>query len=303
MRLVKGVGLLCLLAACVLALGACEKQSSRAQAAAAAEAPPPAATQPEARDVALYDRAVTPLATEQCGQCHFPVFDAIRDEGGKHRIECVRCHETYHAYNPRKQNYADIMPKCDACHPGTGGGTFHGAEASVQECLECHEDPHRPLVMPFSRLTTDCAVCHKPVAGELAANPSAHATSIGCDDCHADAHGTIPQCADCHESHSPEVEMTSADCMTCHPVHKPTRISYAEDTSSAICAGCHGGVQEALHKTLTKHTDVPCAECHHEHGEIAPCSKCHGEPHSKALMQDTSKCGTCHGHAHELIAG
>jgi len=302
MRLVNGLVLPCLLVGCLVFLAACEKRTTPVDAGAA-EPIAAAPAQAEPRVVALYDAGVLPLKTEQCGQCHFPVYDAIRNEGGKHKIDCVRCHEKYHAYSPRKQNFAEIMPKCGTCHPGTDGGDFHGVEESLKDCLKCHEDPHRPLIMVMDDLSPECANCHKPVSTELAMNPSAHSSAVDCDDCHADRHGSIPQCADCHESHSPEAQMGAAECMTCHPVHKPTAVTYSEDVSNAICAGCHADAQHKLSTNVTKHTSVPCAECHTEHKGIAPCSKCHGQPHSKTLMQDTSKCGDCHGAAHALAAG
>ncbi|BBD07175.1 cytochrome C [Desulfovibrio ferrophilus] len=301
MRLVKGLMLLGLLAVCLVCVAACEKRTPAGGGAAEPISVEPA--QPEKREIALYDSGVSPLTTEQCGQCHFPVYDAIREDGGKHKIPCVQCHEQYHAYSPRKQNFDEIMPKCGTCHVGPDGAEFHGSDESLKDCLKCHADVHRPLLMDMENLSPDCGTCHKPVAGELVMNPSAHSSDVGCEDCHADNHGKIPECADCHESHSPEVEMTSAECMTCHPVHKPTVVTYGEDVSSAICAGCHDDVQHNLTKNITKHTDVPCASCHLEHEGIEPCSKCHGEPHSKTLMQDTSKCGDCHGTAHELAAG
>jgi hypothetical protein len=301
MRFVKGLVVLGLLAACLVCVAACEKRSPAG--VGPAEPVPAAPAQAERREIALYDAGVSPLSTEQCGQCHFPVYDAIREDGGKHRIDCVRCHEKYHSYSPRKQNYAEIMPKCGGCHEGKDGGEFHGADESLKDCFKCHEDPHRPLVMNMDKLSPSCGTCHKAVAGDVAMNPSAHSSSVSCDDCHAESHGTIPECADCHESHSPEVAMTSAECMTCHPVHKPTLISYGDHVSSEICAGCHADVKHKLTNNVTKHTNVPCAGCHLEHKGVEPCSKCHGEPHSKTLMQDTTKCGECHGTAHELAAG
>ncbi|MBU1001573.1 MAG: cytochrome C [Proteobacteria bacterium] len=301
MRLVNGLVLLGLLAVCLVCLAACEKRTPAGGGPAELMSVVP--PQHEQSRIALYNTGVAPLKTEQCGQCHFPVYDAIREDGGKHQLDCVKCHETYHVYSPRKQNYLEIMPKCDTCHVGTDGGAFHGADESLKDCLNCHADAHRPLLMDMDKLSPDCGTCHKSVAGELKMNPSAHSSDVGCDDCHADNHGKIPECADCHESHSPGVEMASADCMSCHPVHKPTVVSYADETSSAICAGCHADVQHDLNKVVTKHTNVPCSGCHLDHKSIEPCSKCHGEPHSKTMMHDTAKCGDCHGTAHELAAG
>jgi predicted CXXCH cytochrome family protein len=95
--------------------------------------------------------------------------------------------------------------------------------------------------------------------------------------------------------------MTTKDCMTCHPVHKPTQIIYDKTTDSKICAGCHEEAYDLLQKKVTKHTPLTCADCHPSHGEIPLCSRCHGEPHPKAMMLDTTKCGDCHGIAHDLL--
>jgi predicted CXXCH cytochrome family protein len=88
--------------------------------------------------------------------------------------------------------------------------------------------------------------------------------------------------------------------MACHPVHKPTQISYDKETQSAICAGCHEDVNLLLQKKETKHSFVKCAQCHPAHKEIPQCSTCHGEPHPKSMAIDTTQCGDCHGIAHDL---
>jgi predicted CXXCH cytochrome family protein len=285
----------------LLAAAGCEKQSAVRQAPAPAQkaAPADAAAPTEA---SVYERDIKPLPTEQCARCHVKEFENIKKAGGKHRFDCVRCHTTFHAYNPRTDNYAEIMPKCGACHKGSGGGAFHGSDPALATCLNCHADPHKPKVIPMSGVQVQCAKCHLKEAGEVAGNPSAHATAVGCADCHSDTHGHIPQCADCHKSHSPGVNMQSKDCMGCHPVHKPTRISYPKSASQEVCAGCHADVEKLLVGNRTKHSDVTCARCHPNHKELEPCSTCHGHPHNSAMMRDTNRCNECHGKAHNLAA-
>ena len=246
-----------------------------------------------------YDAQIQPLTTAECGQCHFSYFQAIKAEGGRHQIDCVECHTVFHAYSPRKQNYEQIMPKCSACHLSAGGGPFHGADARLVPCLACHTNPHTPLDIPMGDIEAACTLCHTPQTREIENFPSKHTTDVACADCHADKHGHIPACDVCHESHSPAVELDSQACMSCHPVHKPTEISYGKETASPICAGCHDDVYDQLQQNVTKHTDVTCADCHPAHGEIPLCSRCHGEPHP-AMKVDTTKCGTCHGIAHDL---
>mgnify|MGYP005634203593 CR=1 FL=1 len=261
------------------------------------------ATPPEeAKDRPPYEMDIKPLTTAECGQCHFSIFETIKKNGGRHQIECVRCHTEYHVYNPRKQNYDAIMPKCSSCHVSATGGPFHGDHKNVTPCLNCHADPHKPLQMPMSEIEASCSLCHAKENHEITNYPSRHTSDVTCADCHAQKHGYIPECSTCHESHSPEITLASKDCMACHPVHKPTQISYGEDTESTICAGCHEEVYDLLQKKETKHTLVRCAECHPVHKEIPPCSRCHGEPHSQKMMIDTTKCGECHGIAHDLAS-
>lgn len=245
-----------------------------------------------------YDADIEPLSTEECGRCHYSVFQDIKKAGGLHRIDCVRCHEEYHVYNPRKQNYDEIMPKCIVCHQSASGGPYHGEEESLTPCLNCHADPHQPLMIPMGELYGQCAPCHREQGQEVQDYPSMH-TEVACSDCHAEKHGYIPGCDMCHESHSPAVEMSDQDCMSCHPVHKPTQISYEADTNSLICAGCHGGVYKMLQDKVTGHTSVTCAECHPRHLEALACTDCHGEPHPASM--NATNCGECHGIAHDLL--
>ena len=250
----------------------------------------------------LYDIEIKPLTTAECAQCHFSIFQTIKKEGGKHQINCVRCHTQYHVYNPRKQNYDEIMPKCASCHVSATGGPFHGENKSLTPCLTCHADPHKPLAIPMSEVEASCALCHTKEGREINKYPSRHTSEVTCADCHAEKHGYIPECDACHESHSPEVKMATADCMVCHPVHKPTQINYDQETMSLICAGCHDKPYNLLQKKVTKHTTVKCVACHPAtHKSILSCDKCHGEPHSKDMMMDTTKCGGCHGIAHDLL--
>jgi len=247
-----------------------------------------------------YEIKVKPLTTAECGQCHFSIFETIKAQGAKHQIDCVRCHTEYHVYSPRKQNFEQIMPKCSSCHLSASGGPFHGEHKNLIPCLNCHADPHKPLLIPAEEIETSCSLCHSKEGGEIKNYPSSHTTEVTCADCHAEKHGYIPDCSACHESHSPKAELATADCMTCHPVHKPTQISYTEETESSICAGCHDDVNDLLQKKETKHTFVKCAECHPVHKEIPLCSTCHGEPHPKTMLRSVTSCGDCHGIAHDL---
>jgi len=254
-----------------------------------------------ADEAAFYRTEIKPLTPAECGQCHLPVFEVIKNEGGRHQIDCMRCHTQLHQYNPRKDNYDAIMPKCAACHVNASGGAFHGEDPALTPCLTCHADPHKPLAIPMSDIEAACAQCHSKIGGELKAHPSKHLTDVACGDCHADKHGYIPECSACHENHSPGVEMGTAECMTCHPVHRPTEIVYNETTPNMLCAGCHDDISDMLQKSESKHTPVACADCHPSHKEIPDCQRCHGEPHSKAMLINTANCGECHGNPHDIL--
>ena len=249
----------------------------------------------------LYQKEIQPLTAIECARCHPSVFQAIKKAGFRHQIECVRCHREFHVYNPRKQNYDEIMPKCIWCHQSATGGPFHGDDPSVTPCLRCHGDPHKPLdiTVSMSEIETVCADCHTKEGGEIAKYVSRHTTLVTCADCHADRHGYIPECSECHENHSPQVEMATKDCMACHPVHKPLEITYTEATPSTLCAGCHKQAYNLLQQKTTRHTPVACVDCHPSHKEIPPCSRCHGEPHPKGM--NATDCGSCHGIAHDLL--
>jgi len=251
--------------------------------------------------ISPYEMEIKPLTTVECARCHNSIFEVLKKTGGKHRIDCVRCHTKYHAYNPRKQNYDEIMPKCSSCHVSKSGGPFHGDNKKLIPCLNCHVDPHKPLAIPMSNIDTSCTLCHAKEAVEIQKYPSKHSTEVSCADCHAEKHGNIPECSVCHETHSPEVEMTSKDCMSCHPVHKPKLIYYPKTTASKICAGCHEKDYEILVASKTKHAKVPCADCHPKHKEIPSCRRCHPNTHTRGKMADVSKCADCHGKAHNVI--
>jgi hypothetical protein len=155
----------------------------------AVEAPKPAPKSP-------YEAELIPLTPADCGRCHASVFNAIKTDGGKHKIDCTKCHTKFHAYNPAKQNWNDIMPKCQTCH-----GLIHGDKFAA--CATCHTNPHAPKTqMTMSaEMSKVCGDCHTKVAQELQSNPSKH-TKVDCSACHHNKHGYIPSCMECHKPHS-----------------------------------------------------------------------------------------------------
>ncbi|MEJ2032756.1 MAG: cytochrome C [Deltaproteobacteria bacterium] len=211
-----------------------------------------------------------PLTVAQCGQCHVGIFRNLKEAGGKHRFDCHRCHQQFHAYNPVKNNWAEIMPKC----------------------LRCHTEP------PHGKQFTNCSCgkCHTQQNEELIKFPSAH-TEQGCSTCH-EVHGKIPSCLDCHEPHLDQQKM--ADCLGCHQAHKPLDIVFNGDVNAATCGTCHGDVYAKWKATTSKHGQVNCAECHTRHGFIPKCTSCHGQPHEANMLKKFPVCLDCHIDPHNL---
>lgn len=236
---------------------------------------------------ALYAKTPEPLTPVECAQCHSSVFQKIKENGGRHRLFCQDCHEQFHAYNPLKNNFKEIMPKCDQCHV-----LPHGP--NQVDCLSCHVIPHTPLKVPMDdRLISSCASCHPSPAEQLATFPSAH-TEQGCDACHY-THGEIPSCMDCHEPHIPDQPVEA--CKSCHPVHKPLQVSYGVG-EEATCGACHEDVYATWSASPSKHSNVSCADCHETHGQIPDCTQCHTQPHDRKMLDKFPRCLDCHINAH-----
>jgi len=260
-------------------------QKQEAVTPKAEPAPPPKPASP-------YALEVTPLTTTDCARCHLSVFNQIKNEGGKHKIDCVQCHTVYHAYNPVKQNWQQIMPKCQTCH-----GLIHGDKFST--CSECHSNPHAPktqmaMTPEFGKA---CGECHAKVSQMLQANPSKH-TVVQCMQCHHDKHGYIPSCMECHKPHT--ADQTVKDCLACHPAHEPLKISFSETVKNDVCGACHSPEYKKISATSSKHGQVACAKCHSKHRYIPKCEECHGKPHGDVVLKKFPNCLQCHVDVHDL---
>jgi len=245
-------------------------------------------------DPQLYSTEPQPLTVQQCAQCHPSVFRNIRDDGGKHRFDCQKCHSTFHVFNPKKGNYDAIMPKCDTCH-----NQPHGAK--VTDCLGCHSNPHTPKkVAMTAALAGACSQCHPGPQEQLTKFASKH-SKVACNICHT-AHGLIPSCFNCHKPHTPGQEI--ATCTKCHPVHRPLQVTYPTDSPAATCGVCHTKVYNTWQKTASKHAKVNCALCHHTRHKYKPqCTECHAAPHSAGILARYPQCLTCHLDVHDLPVG
>ncbi|NWF75660.1 MAG: cytochrome C [Nitrospirae bacterium] len=254
-----------------------------------------ATAQPEpakAEPVSPYAMEIKPLSTSECGRCHYSVFSQIKNEGGKHQLDCTQCHEKFHAYNPIKQNWKEIMPKCEGCH-----GLIHGEKFAA--CAQCHSNPHAPKTqMAMSaEFTKTCGDCHAQVGQELQKNISKH-TKVACAVCHHSKHGLIPSCMQCHKPHTPE--QVDKDCLSCHPAHSPLIIAYPQTTPNNVCGACHAPVYKKLEGSASKHRQVACAQCHSKHRYIPKCEECHGKPHGEVVLKKFPNCLQCHVDVHDL---
>ena len=238
------------------------------------------------------DIEIEPLRPEECGQCHSRFYYMIKNQGGRHRIDCRQCHVQFHIYRPGKVPYKEILPKCEACHE-----QVHGEE--LTQCTGCHSEVHTPMDIPVGpALEHGCYICHPKADEEMNTYITQH-TELYCSGCHHTRHRTIPECIECHQPHP--IGMTGIGCLICHPPHKALQIIYPEDIPQESCIGCHQNASQALKGSGTKHADVSCTKCHPEkHRAIMKCEGCHGEPHDAAMLQEFRICGQCHGIAHTL---
>lgn len=98
------------------------------------------------KSFSYYTKELKPLTVEECGRCHYSVYQSLKSAGGKHSgVLCARCHKQFHVYNPAKNNWSQIMPKCEACHK-----LPHGP--SVTHCGACHVNPHAPKKIPMAAI-------------------------------------------------------------------------------------------------------------------------------------------------------
>lgn len=229
------------------------------------------------------------LTKDDCIKCHDKPPQDINSNGGAHKskVSCVDCHA---GHAPKKNGN---IPACSQCHSGN-------AHYKLQGCLNCHTNPHTPLVITIgSNVTEPCLSCHTEQMGQLQQYKSKH-SAVACSTCHREKHGLIPDCSHCH---SPHVKgQTTKECLTCHKAHMPREVSYPESTPSSLCAACHADVYKQITTNPAKHAKLACATCHKEkHKMIPKCQGCHGEnPHPAQMHVKFPQCSQCHGTAHNL---
>lgn len=239
----------------------------------------------------LYTTEPAPLTPNQCGQCHSGEFRNLKNDGGKHRFDCQKCHTTFHAYNPVKGGWEALMPKCSSCHAEPHG-------KAITDCAGCHANPHTPRKVAMDkRLVNACPDCHATPKEQLVNFPSKH-SKLGCQTCHT-SHGFKPSCFTCHKPHNEGQEL--ATCTKCHAVHKPLQVTYGTDVPAVTCGSCHGTVYAKWQKTPSKHGKVNCVTCHAaKHRFVPQCTQCHPAPHKQEILSRFPKCLACHLDVHDL---
>ncbi|MDO9518179.1 MAG: cytochrome c3 family protein [Methanosarcinaceae archaeon] len=220
------------------------------------------------------------MSEDVCAECHIGPVTSLHEIGGKHSKKgCDFCHPQH-----------GFVPQCSDCH-----GLHHSAEFT--NCTDCHTNAHAPGDIEFK--TTDvendvCGVCHSEPQQTFEVYPTKHA-DLECSMCHS-KHGSIPKCTNCHQAH--DDTMTADDCEHCHDsAHRPTKVIYPVSTPTSLCEGCHSNATHTMEESETKHSELPCAQCHPQHAQIPTCPSCHATPHGPALTD----CGvTCHISAHSV---
>jgi len=228
-----------------------------------------------------------PLTLTDCGKCHAAIVSTLLADGMAHRdkLTCVVCHI---GHPPRDKG---VIPACSRCHQGE-------PHFGLNNCLECHTNPHTPLKITLSKTVTNaCTTCHNGQLEQLQEHPSIH-TTLDCTACHT-KHGYRPPCFNCHKPH---IEgMTKETCLECHKPHMPLEVNFSAETPAEYCGACHHDVYTLLANSRAKHRNVPCAKCHAtRHKTIPPCQQCHSQPHSQSIISQFDSCGKCHGIAHDL---
>ncbi|MBK8129795.1 MAG: cytochrome c3 family protein [bacterium] len=230
-----------------------------------------------------------------CGGCHEEAmkmfmagfFNKLNDMGFRGVPECSDCHGSHSI-----REHADSRRVCGICHRNelaafdksvhSRNGKAANAEMS---CTSCH-DPH--FKSKRDSMTTaqwhqysirGCMDCHKKESQNYVASQHYHKIQAG--DVNA------PNCVSCHGEH---------DILS--PADPASHTSV--DRLDALCATCHKGYEESLHrKDSVDARLMTCVACHtghqtqmvHASGGIfreelpATCNRCHSdERHAKEFL-------------------
>jgi len=241
----------------------------------------------------MYSGEPRSLTPSHCGVCHPAMYHAVKENGGRHRFDCQKCHDIPKSHSSGNVTGNAHKPYCASCHH-----TPHGQK--VIRCAECHANPHTPKKLSAEApIRKFCFECHGSIRDKLAAFASKH-SKIACTTCHT-SHGFKPSCFTCHKPHQQGQALST--CVACHPAHMPRQVQYGKDLPSETCGSCHAGVYAVWEKGLGKHKAIACVTCHkNRHRTIPACSDCHGKPHTPVHHERFPRCLTCHINVHDIPA-
>ncbi|MCL7412370.1 MAG: hypothetical protein M8353_01970 [ANME-2 cluster archaeon] len=220
------------------------------------------------------------ISGQECDECHIEASGYRSLEGRHADLKCVYCHPE-HTY----------VEACINCHGP------HRIHLIYENCLVCHP-AHSPLDIDYTENVSNenCAACHERITTVLESSSTKHSTLL-CTKCHSN-HENIPECNSCHTPHAQN--MTSTDCIECHPAHDPVVIEFPAGTRDGVCAVCHNAINSTLHESGTEHQELGCIYCHPEHDYLPDCESCHGLPHEKAIHETYPRCMQCHIVPHDV---
>lgn len=225
-----------------------------------------------------------------CRNCHLFQYQMIESDGNGHAesVTCFDCHSEHQAAG------VETSP-CAACHDSE-------PHYELDDCLECHRDPHRPLFTLRDTLKPEidaCLSCHGEVGQAMIDYPGKHA-EMYCTSCHS-RHRQSPSCLDCHTPHN--ADGNSSSCAQCHSVHRSGAVEFRGYISNSSCSTCHREETAALTMSDSNHSGLNCVYCHSRlHPTVPKCNDCHGLAHSQQLHSLYRDCLVCHGDAHNLIS-
>ncbi len=142
-----------------------------------------------------------PDAKTQCGTCHEQELAWIEQNPSKHAEKsCVFCHWAH-----------GKIPNCSKCHEP------HLAGQTMENCLSCHRNPHKPLniLPPDNTPVAYCGACHDEIAAKLVKMEYKHGKLL-CVYCHKGQHPTVPKCQDCHGTPHGAGILKGRACLDCH---------------------------------------------------------------------------------------
>lgn len=277
---------------------------------------------------------------ERCTVCHFEYGTKTLGENQKagHVVhaplldqKCEECHVPHDLGAPARYQGGDKNASCTGCHAKTMAqrrSSYQHAPFQTNFCTDCH-NPHQSkesqlLRMPLSQL---CGSCHKGAQEKLGLPVQHKPFSTGlCTDCH-DAHaGNYPKnlrvsvgelCRSCHVPEQKAVQHApyrDGTCTHCHSPHaSQTKRLLTVDSTTALCAKCHGGEVEKF-SLASRHPVgqlLECTSCHRPHAadsqKLLPaagsafCTTCHLNQgrfygnigHSKVAVSQSQEIGAC----------